>query len=65
METTIDFSQIKIKDMVTENFHTAELFEKLGIDYCCNGDRILKTALDEKNISRSVSENRIENGEKK
>ena len=53
METTIDFSQIKIKDLVTENFHTAELFEKLGIDYCCNGDRILKTALDEKNISSS------------
>jgi len=54
MKTTIDFSQIKIKDLVTDNFHTAELFEKLGIDYCCNGNRTLQTALDEKQISHSA-----------
>ncbi len=55
MDTTImnsvkDFSKIKIKDVVTENFHAAELFEKLGIDFCCNGNRLLQEALEEKHI---------------
>ncbi len=40
-----------IKDIVTENFHTAELFEKYGIDFCCNGNRPLREALEEKKIS--------------
>lgn len=44
-------AKIKIKDVVTENFHAAELFERLGIDYCCNGNRSLKEALEEKKIS--------------
>lgn len=48
-----DFSKIKVKDIVTENFHAAELFEKLGIDFCCNGNRPLLEALDEKNISEA------------
>lgn len=48
-----DFSKIKVKDVVTENFQAAELFEKLGIDFCCNGNRSLQEALAEKKISDS------------
>lgn len=48
-----DFSKIKVKDVVTENFQAAELFEKLGIDFCCNGNRSLQEALAEKKISNS------------
>lgn len=51
MKSVKDFSKIKVKDVVTENFHAAELFEKLGIDFCCNGNRPLQEALDEKRIS--------------
>jgi regulator of cell morphogenesis and NO signaling len=40
----------KIKDIVIDNFHTAELFEKFGIDFCCNGNRLLREALEEKQI---------------
>ncbi|MHB8905429.1 MAG: iron-sulfur cluster repair di-iron protein [Melioribacteraceae bacterium] len=48
-----DFSQLKVKDVVTENFHAVELFEKLGIDFCCNGNRPLQEALKEKQISNN------------
>lgn len=41
----------KIKDIVIENFRAAELFEKYGIDFCCNGNRLLHEALEEKKIS--------------
>jgi regulator of cell morphogenesis and NO signaling len=51
MKSLKDFSKIKVKDVVTENFHAAELFEKLGIDFCCNGNRPLREALEEKQIS--------------
>jgi regulator of cell morphogenesis and NO signaling len=53
MKSVKDFSKIKVKDVVTENFHAAELFEKLGIDFCCNGNRPLQEALDEKQISEA------------
>ncbi len=46
-----DFSKVKVKDLVTQNFHASELFEKLGIDFCCNGNRPLREALEEKQIS--------------
>ena len=41
----------KIKDIVIDNFHTADLFEKFGIDFCCNGNRPLREALEEKQIT--------------
>ncbi|MFA7289758.1 MAG: iron-sulfur cluster repair di-iron protein [Melioribacteraceae bacterium] len=40
----------KVKEFVVENFKTAKLFEKYGIDYCCNGNRPLKDSLSEKKI---------------
>jgi regulator of cell morphogenesis and NO signaling len=52
--TDLDFSKTKIRDLVIENFHTAELFEKLGIDFCCNGNRLLEVALQEKEITKSA-----------
>lgn len=51
INSTVEFSNIKVKDIVTQNFHASELFEKLGIDFCCNGNRPLKEALEEKQIS--------------
>ncbi|MBA4406745.1 iron-sulfur cluster repair di-iron protein [bacterium] len=53
MNSIKDFSKIKVKDVVTENSHASELFEKYGIDFCCNGNRSLQDALAEKEISNS------------
>lgn len=48
-----NFSKLKVKDIVAENFHAAELFEKFGIDFCCKGNRPLQEALSEKKISNT------------
>ena len=45
-----NLTEKKVKEFVVENFKTAKLFEKYGIDYCCNGNRPLKDSLSEKNI---------------
>ena len=47
-----NISNKKVKDMVSENFHLAELFEKYGIDFCFKGDRFIEDVLTEKKISK-------------
>jgi len=46
-----DYLVMKVKDIVTENFRAASLFESFGIDYCCNCNQMLKEALDKNKIS--------------
>lgn len=40
-----------LSDWVRDRFARAELFEKLGIDFCCGGHRTLKDACEEKKLS--------------
>jgi regulator of cell morphogenesis and NO signaling len=47
----LNIPELKIKDIVIKDFHSAHIFEKLGIDFCCGGNRLLTDALNEKNIS--------------
>lgn len=56
---TIDLTKIKVKDIVTKNFHAARLFEEYGIDYCCNGDRLLNEALKEKKLDETLIHSRL------
>ena len=51
-ENKKDYLEMKVKDIVTENFRTASLFESHGIDYCCKGNQPLKEALANNNIPR-------------
>lgn len=37
--------------IVTDNFRTAPVFEKYGIDFCCKGKQSLQSACEEKNIN--------------
>lgn len=46
-----DPNQIIVKDILTSNIKAAHIFEKHGIDFCCKGNRPLKEACDEKNVS--------------
>jgi regulator of cell morphogenesis and NO signaling len=45
-----------VKDLVVEDFRTAGVFEKFGIDFCCNGNRSLDEACRAKGISTSEVE---------
>ena len=47
----IDPNQVIVKDILTSNIKAAHVFEKYGIDFCCKGNRPLKEACDEKNVS--------------
>lgn len=40
-----------IGDIVAANYKTAAVFKKAGIDFCCNGNRTIKEACDDKNLS--------------
>ena len=40
-----------LKDIVAINYKAAEVFESYGIDFCCNGNRPLSQACEEKNVS--------------
>jgi len=43
-----------LSEIVTDNFQTATVFEKYGLDFCCKGKRPLQTVLEEKNIPGDV-----------
>ena len=44
MTTTLD--QRTLADVVAERTDTTRVFERLGLDYCCHGDRLLDDACD-------------------
>lgn len=46
-----EFNNVLIKDIVASNFRAAAIFEKHGIDFCCKGNRTIKTACDEKGLN--------------
>lgn len=48
--TNIDYSGMIIKDIVASNFKAAHVFEKYGIDFCCKGNRMVKSACEEKGV---------------
>ncbi|MGE5403118.1 MAG: iron-sulfur cluster repair di-iron protein [Ignavibacteriales bacterium] len=49
-EARSGFGKLIIKNLVTENYKTAEVFEKYGIDFCCKGNRPIEEACREKGI---------------
>lgn len=47
---TDDLINNYIKDIVIANYKTVEVFEKYNIDFCCNGKRLLKEVIKEKDL---------------
>jgi regulator of cell morphogenesis and NO signaling len=44
----------KVKTIVADDFRAAAIFEKNGIDFCCNGGKALSAACSEKQIDPEV-----------
>lgn len=42
---------ITIGEMVADDFRTAAVFAKYGIDFCCKGDRTLEQVCEKKNVT--------------
>jgi regulator of cell morphogenesis and NO signaling len=52
--TKLMFSELTLSEIVKDNFHTAALFEKYNLDFCCKGNRLLIDACAEKRINPEV-----------
>ena len=52
---------LTLSEIVKNNFRTASLFEKYGLDFCCNGKRSLTDACTEKGINPENIIKEIEN----
>ena len=49
-EVAVDLVDLTLAELVSENIHSAIVFEEYGLDFCCNGKRSLQEACLEKNI---------------
>ncbi|HEX2787417.1 MAG TPA: iron-sulfur cluster repair di-iron protein [Ignavibacteria bacterium] len=54
-------TQTKVSDVIKFNYKTTELFEKLGIDFCCGGKKSLSEACANKNINLDSLLNDLKN----
>lgn len=50
-----------IGEIVAEDFRTASVFKKHGIDFCCKGDRTVEDACAQKNLDAEAVYNDLEN----
>lgn len=48
--TTPDLLTLSLKDIVTQDFHAAAVFEKYTLDFCCRGGKTLDEACRERGI---------------
>jgi regulator of cell morphogenesis and NO signaling len=46
----VDLRATTIKDIVTKNFHTAAVFEKYSLDFCCRGGKTIEEASRERGL---------------
>lgn len=54
-----NYKDIKIGEIVTQDFRAAEIFKNAGIDFCCGGNQPLEQACNEKNIDISILETEL------
>lgn len=47
---TTELRTATLKELVTENFQTASVFEKYSLDFCCRGGKTIDEVCKEKNI---------------
>lgn len=55
-----NYRAFKIAEIVTEDFRTAEIFKKVGIDFCCGGNQNLEEACIKQSINLSELELALE-----
>ena len=49
-----------IGELVTQDYRTASVFKKYGIDFCCQGNRTINEACEKKNVDAKAVLNDLE-----
>lgn len=49
-----DLQDLTLKEIVTENYQTAAVFEKFSLDFCCRGGKSIDEACKEKGIDPQI-----------
>ena len=57
----MDIKTDLIGEMVSEDFRTAAIFKKHGIDFCCRGGRTIEEACENKTTDVNKEYNDLEN----
>jgi regulator of cell morphogenesis and NO signaling len=59
-----EFSSLTLSEIVTQNYKTAAVFEKYGLDFCCRGNKIISEACSEKGLDHEkiIEELKMLNG---
>ena len=58
-----NYRAFKIAEIVTEDIRTADVFKKVGIDFCCGGNQNLEEACKEQKINLDELESSLDNVE--
>jgi len=56
---TLELSETSVAELVANDYRTAEIFKKHGIDFCCGGKKSIAKVCSEKNISADELESEI------
>ena len=49
----MDFTNKTIGEIVADDFRTAAIFKKHGIDFCCRGGRTIDEACEKKDVTKN------------
>jgi len=56
-----NLKEMKVGDIVTDDYRAAEIFKQQGIDFCCGGNQSLEQAAKEKKLDIAELENKLNN----
>jgi len=56
-----NLKEMKVGDIVTDDYRAAEIFKQQGIDFCCGGNQSLEQAAKEKKLDIVELENKLNN----
>lgn len=59
-----NLKEMKVGDIVTDDYRAAEIFKQQGIDFCCGGNQSLEQAAKEKKLDIAALENKLNNLDK-
>jgi regulator of cell morphogenesis and NO signaling len=54
-----EYKNMKVGEIVANDFRTAEIFKHAGIDFCCGGNQSMQEACEEKKIDIRVLETKL------